>query len=168
MATNGKWKGFKGSLERFKPEPEWQARVDGAKSTYTGLDTAGLARAFAHERAQKQHLEAQVKLHNVELEAISQLLVEELEASAIQKVQLDTGETVYLSDEPYAQVEDRAAVLAWAKKKRLEQLLTVQWQTFNAMVKEMLTAGKPVPPGTKVYMKTSARLRGGSRNAEAE
>lgn len=162
----GKYNGLKKMLPKFELEPDFRAKVDEAKKAFIGCDAPEMARAFAITRREKQGLEAQIKMQNVELEALSQLLVENLEDSEVQKIQLATGETVYLQDEPYATVEDRSKVMAWMRSRKLTAMFTVQWQSFNAMVKDMLVQGKPIPPGTKVFMKTSARLRGGNSQSE--
>lgn len=162
----GKYAALKSTLPKFELEPDFRQKVDAIKSKFIGCDAVELARSFAMARKEKQTLEAEIKSQNVELEALSQLLVENLEGAEIQKIQLATGETCYLQDEPYASIEDRSQVMAWMKKHKLTAMLTVQWQSYNAMVKDMLVQGKAVPPGTKVYMKTSARLRGGNSTEE--
>lgn len=158
----GKWNGLKGKLPAFEQEPAWQAKVEEAKSQYVGLDTAELAREFKSQRANKKQREDEVSQINIHLESLSQLLCADLESSQLQKVQLGTGETVYVQVEPYCSVQDRQAVLDWIRKKKLTAMLSVQWQTLNAFVKECLVNGKPAPPGVNVFLKTSARLRGGN------
>lgn len=162
----GKYNGLKHTLPKFELEPDFRAKVEEAKSSYIGLEAPDLAREFKLQRNGKQLLEANVKNINVHLEALSQLLVENLEGAEIQKIKLASGETVYLSDEPYTCIVDRGVLMDWLRRKKLTQLFTVQWQTLNAMTKDMLIQGKPTPPGTTVYMKTSARLRGGNSQEE--
>lgn len=162
----GKWTSLKTKLPKFEAEPEYAAKVEEIKGQFIGLATAELAREFKRARAQKKEFEEQVYDLNVGLEALSQLLIADLEARAIQKMQLTTGETVYIQDEPYASVADQAALLAWVKKQKLTGLLSLNWQTMNGIVKEHLAAGRPAPPGVKVFMKTSARLRNGASGSE--
>lgn len=162
----GKWAPFKNKLDKFQQEPEWQEKVNEAKKAYIGLDASELARTFSIERNAKRDLEAQVKLHNCELEALSQLLVETLEGSSLQKIQLSTGEVCFIQDEPFASVTDRELMLSWLRKKKLQRLLSVNIKTLNAFIKELLVEGKPIPPGTAVYLRTTARLRGGSQGTE--
>lgn len=162
----GKWTSLKTKLPKFEAEPEYAAKVEELKQQFVGLDTTELAREFKRARAQKKEFEEQVYDLNVGLEALSQLLIADLEARAIQKMQLATGETIYIQDEPYASVADQAALLAWVKKQKLTGLLSLNWQTMNGIVKEHLAAGRPAPPGVKVFMKTSARLRNGASGSE--
>jgi hypothetical protein len=162
----GKWSKLKGIVEPFRQPETWQASIDEVKRTFVGLDSTELARQFKIVRESKRYLEATMKNINTELEAISQLLVEELESSELQKIQLTTGETVYINSEPYASVEDKAKLAAWVKKKKLQDLLTLNWQTLNGLTKGELEAGRVAPSGVKVFLKTSARLRGGASEEE--
>ncbi len=160
MAKNGKWAGFKDKLQPFKQEDSWQQKIDEMKSQFVGCDTAELARALVMARNFKQGHEERVKSYNTEIEALSQLLVDNLESSEIQKVGLATGETVYLQSEPYATVTDKPKVMAWLKKHKMQALFSIHWKSYNSLIKEMLIDGKPVPDGTSVFMKTSARITG--------
>lgn len=162
-----KWSKLKDKVPPFEIPPEWAAKIDEAKATYIGLNTAELAREFVLHRNVKKNLENQVKLENTEMEALSQLLVSELEGTAMAKVTLLTGETIYVNSEPYATVEDKPKMMAWLKKSKLQSLLSLNYQTMSGLVKEYLAAGKEPPPGIKVYLKTSARVRGGN-NEENE
>jgi hypothetical protein len=163
-----KWSGLKEKLPAFEQEPAWQAKVEEKKKEYIGLDTAELAREFRNARQTKKQYEDCIAVCNMDLEALSQLLINDLESSQMQKVQLATGETVYIQIEPYCSVQDKSAVMEWIKKKKLTAMLSVQWQTLNAFVKEQLVTGKPSPPGVAVFLKTSARLRGGNSNTGEE
>lgn len=162
----GKWAAQEGSLPAFEQEPEYQIRVQVVKDLLVEIEPPILVQKFAEARAQKQELEAQIKDLNVSLEAYSQLLCEKLDAQGLQKIQLDGGITCYTQVEPYSSVSDRAALVDFFRKKRLFNLLSVAWQTINSMNKERLQDGEPPLPGTSVYLKTSARVRGGSSNAE--
>lgn len=163
----GKYSKLKGKLEPFKVDEGWQQRIDAVKGTLVGLGAPDLARRFKILKDEKKSHEAEVEVINTELEALSQLLVEEMEADLLQKIQLTTGETAYIQDEPYSAVEDRDKVVAYFLK-HAKAALTVVWQTLNAMNKERLIQGQAPLPGTKVFMKSSARLRGGSKSEESE
>ncbi len=162
----GKWTSLKKQLPKFEVEPEYAARVEEKKKEYIGLDTAEMAREFKVVRGAKKAAEETISGLNLELEALSQLLVNDLETQSISKLTLQTGETVFISDEPYSSVADKEALMAWVKKKKMQSLLTLNWQTMNSMVKELLSAGKPIMPGVKVFMKSSARLRNGNSSEE--
>lgn len=161
MATDGKWRKLRGKLPAFvKQENGWSEKVDAAKEQYAALELAELGREFKLQTAKKKEHEAAVRVQNVELEAISLLLLERMEGSGAELVQLASGGTVYINDEPCATVEDRKKVMAWIKANKAAYLLAIQYQTLNALSKERIAAGKPPLPGVKLFIKTTARLRG--------
>ena len=163
-ASTQKWQ--KANLEPFQQPPDYQSKVNESKSSFVGLDAPGLARAFNSARNRKRGHESVIKEINVELEALSQLLVEHLDTATISKLTLDTGETVFTQSEPYCSVEDKILLRAWIENNGLEELLTINFRTLNALTKERLIDGKAAPSGVKVFLKTSARIHGGSNGEE--
>lgn len=153
------FKQFRHVLPKFQVEPSWQEKIDENKSTFVGLGPAELATEFAKEKERKSALEEKIKVQNTILEALSQLLVDNLEDSDIQALQTKTGESVYLSDEPFSSVQDRALVYAYIKKTKQTNLLTVHHQTLNAINKDLFVSGKQLVPGTTLFIKTRARCR---------
>lgn len=166
MSKNGRWSNYKGKLEAFLPEADFQKKVEEVKSSFVGLSATELSRVLVMTRNEKRDMEDHIKSYNIELEALSQLLVANLEASEIQKIGLDSGETVFLHSEPFSSIEDRDAVMGFIKKNKLGNLLTLHFKTLNAMVKERLSDGKPAIPGVRVFLKTSARITGGRTNSQ--
>lgn len=167
-----KWAAFRTKIEPFVAEQSFQSKVDEAKmlilSTHEG-DNANinhLAALYAQRKQKKDDLEEQIGDLNVELEALSQLLVDAFENENIQKVELSSGASVYLSDGIYPSVEDREKLFAWIKQHKMSKLLSVNSQTLKGLVGEMLQDGKPAPAGVKVYLKTQARMRNAGRNGE--
>lgn len=169
---SGKYSKLRGVIPAFQEETSYQQRVDSWKQGFLCTDDATnvnvnmLARNFAERKADKDKLEERISALNVELEALSQLLVEALEDQNIQKVELASGAICFLQDTPYPVVKDRDAVLEWIKKERMQSLLSVHYQTLKAMTSERLIAGKPCIPGTEVYLKTQARIRN-ARNGDS-
>lgn len=162
----GKYDALKGKLPQFQQESSFQAKVDEMKAQFVGLAATDLVREYKLARQQKQDHEEQIADLNVGLEAISQLLVDQMEAGGLMKFSLASGETCFQQTEPYSSIQDQQALLAWIKKQRLQSLLTLQWQTMNALNKERLIAGKPPLPGTQVFLKTSIRLKNGTNSQE--
>jgi hypothetical protein len=158
----GKYDTLKTKLPKFEQEPTFQAKVDEIKSQYQALDAPELARIYSLERRRKKDFEEQIADLDVGLEAISQLLVDQMEAGGLMKFSLASGECCFQQTEPYSSMQDQQALMTWIKKQRLQSLLTLQWQTMNALNKERLVAGKPPLPGTAVFLKTSIRLRNGT------
>jgi hypothetical protein len=151
---------LKAILPRFEQPPDYQAKVEVAKSDYQALSAPELVRAFSMQRHEKHNLEDLIKVHNVHLEALSQLIIETLEAEGIQKLTTDGGETVYINTESYATVTNKGLLMGWIAEQDLAELLSINFRTLNSLVKEMLTQGKEVPAGVSVFLKTSARVRG--------
>lgn len=162
----GKYDAFKSKLPKFQQEPSFQEAVEAVKLQYQALSAAELAKTFSLERRRKKDFEEQLTDLNVGLEALSQLLVENFEAQGLAKLQLASGETAYQQSEPYSSIIDQSALMKWVRKEKLQALLTLQWQTINALNKERLVAGKPPLPGTQVFLKTSVRLRNGTASHE--
>lgn len=160
MAKNGKYRHLRGKLPAFENPPAWEEKVSEAKQNYLKLDTTELGREFANFKVQKSNLEANIKSINTELEALSQLLVERLETGDLEAIELANGIKVGIRDEPYTSIDDQKKFYAWIKKTRQTNLLKINFQTLNAMVKDMIISGKKNPPGTKVFMKTSAKVTG--------
>lgn len=166
MAT-GRWSKLRHKLPAFEPEPGWQEQVDAAKKKLMSgarnpeaASTARLGRVFATTKRRKQTLEHKIKRLNVELEALSQVLVEALEDQELTKVELRGGVTLYISDEPYVTVENKQKMFRWIKANRAIYLLSIHHGALNAFVKDRLAAGMGAPAGAKVYMKTSIRAHG--------
>lgn len=169
----GKWERFRSKLPKFEIPPEWKVKVEKAKETYQALSPTELAREYKMQRELKDQFETAIKGCNTELEALSQLLVENLEGEELQKIQLASGDTVSIASDLYTTVNDKPAFHAWVKRNKLEQLLSMHYKTLNGLMKEMAVNGKPFPSCVGVYFKTSARLRaqsgpqGDDENAQA-
>jgi hypothetical protein len=65
-------------------------------------------------------------------------------------MKLDDGASVRVQYEPHATVVDREANRKWAIANGLENLLSLPWQTVNALTKESLLKGEPEPDGISV------------------
>lgn len=164
----GKYDKLKSKLPAFQQEPTFQAKVDEAKSRYQALEATELVRTFNSERHKKKSFEEAIASSNIELEALSQLLIQNFEASGLSKLTLESGLSCYQQMEPYSSIQDLQTILAFIKKQKMQNLLTLQWQTMNALNKERLVEGKPPLPGTQVFLKTSIRLRNGSSETSEE
>ncbi len=155
------------NLPAFQEESTWQEKIDEEKQSYVGLDTAELARTFARARNLKKEYEEQVKGCVLQMEALSQLLIQDLEDQDIRSITLSTGETVYLQAEPYPATTDRGLLRGWIMDTGQVEVLTVNYQTLVGITKERLLNGLEPPPGVEVFLKMKARCRGGS-SAESE
>lgn len=153
-------------LAKFQQPREFQALVDVRKREHSAQTVASLARELVRHKRAKHRLEQRVKVENIQLEALSQLLVERLEGEEFQKVNLRSGVTVYLAEDVHPAVQDRPKLFAWIKQTRQVELLTVHHQTLRALTRELLAAGRALPPGVAAFLKTTARCRGLGLNGE--
>jgi|HubBroStandDraft_3_1064219.scaffolds.fasta_scaffold116584_1 hypothetical protein len=163
----GKYTQLKGKLPAFEQPPAWQQKVEASKASYIGLDVAGLARELKLFKLQKDNAEQNISEFNIEIEAVSQILLSELSAQQLQSFKLETGETISIRDEPYVSIEDKAACRKWQVREKLTPLMSAPWQTINALIKERLIEGRPIPKWAKVFLKSTVRLTG-ARELEKE
>jgi hypothetical protein len=161
MATDGKWRKLRGKLPAYvNPEPGWTDKVEEAKKQYVGLDTTELARQFKMQKEAKAAAEAAKSAANIQIEAISRLLLGEMESNSVELVKLASGGTVYINDEPYASVQDRTKVMRWIKENKAVFLLSIQFQSLNSLCKQRIIDGQKTIPGVKIFIKTNANVRG--------
>jgi hypothetical protein len=120
---------------------------------------SALASEYRRLRDSKDEVEQIISRLNLEIEAVSQLLIEQYEADGTSSIALATGGSVSTQLEPYAQVLDRDQCRTWAVENGLERSLALPWQTANAIVKERLLKGEPEPPGMKAFVRTKIVLR---------
>lgn len=162
-----KWASFKGKLEPWKPEPSYQELVDEAKGEYIGLSPTEVAKEFNFQDNVKEFHEKRIKLVNVKLEALSQLLVSALEGSGQESFRLESGMSVGLRIDPSVTVlpDKTDEYDEWLHSEDIEKLLTLNANTRTSYVKNLLELGEPAPEWAKVYLKTTARLYGKKKEA---
>ncbi len=155
----GKYASLRDTLDPMPQDQTWQTRINVRKSHYNGLNVAKLGEEYNKVRAQKEKLKAELEQVNTEEEALQQLIISGLEESGFDKVVLTDGTSLSLQDTPFSQIQNRESFLNWIRQSGKEHLLTVNYQTMNSMVKELLLAGQPTPPGVKAFIKTSLYRR---------
>lgn len=169
----GKYQKLRGKLKVFVPDNqekinEFKAKIIGGEDHTEGLNIRKIAVLFAATRKAKNELERSLSTLNVELAGLSQIIVDHLETESVQKIELSTGELIYLQDTPYPSVVDKETLFAWIKKEKLVNLLTAHHQMLKGMCGELLVKGKRLPPGITVFMKTEARVRAGKEDEDGE
>lgn len=157
----GKWSEFKGKLDQAPVESSWQGKVDATKPEYQELNVGQLGEKYNEFRIAKERLQEELGEVNTHLEALSQLVIDELERLGLSSVKLADGSSINMKDEPYSRVKDQHVFLSWIREQGLDSLLTVNYQTMNAMVKDRLITGDEPPPGIDVFIKTSITRRKG-------
>jgi hypothetical protein len=167
----GKYTHLRHKLPAFRASADegmrtWYAKVDEWKQEFLGTESgenanhAMLAREYAERDAKKKQLESEISQLNIELEGLSQLGCEAMENDGVEKSNLAAGGYVSIKDTPYTSVINRAAIFRWIKRNKMQELLTMNYQTLSAITNERLIAGKPTIPGTKLFMKTKLTVRG--------
>ncbi len=156
----GKWSEYRKQFQLLPVDPEWQDKVTQLARGFRKLSHVELGRAFSRAKLAKQKLEDKLKLMNVELEALTQLLVRWFEDHEQEKFTLMSGITISLKDDVYPQVDNQAAFFSWIKATRSAYLLSVHHKKLEGLVKGKLEAGEKLPPGIKVFFKTSVARRG--------
>ena len=170
----GKYKHLRGKLEVFQQPEAFQKKVDDEKREIVGASEpvdasrSYLASLFAAYYKEKKEHERAIKVLNIKLTALSQLLTDKLQSEAEELVQLSTGGTVYLKDSIYPSVKDKDEFMKWVARERLTSTLTMPFKTLQSICIELSMKGKKLPPGTAVYLKTEAQVRGVSSAADDE
>jgi hypothetical protein len=183
----GKWTFLRNQgLEVFKQEETWQQQIDVVKKTfrrasdgcmptleevsngqigtckhgiqYEAMSKLELCQEIDDTDNEKDAIEAKLKAINTRREALNQLVLAILEDDGDTKISNAYG-TFYIQDEPYTRVENKRDYLAWIREKKLEDLLTVPWQSTNAQAKDLLQKGQDPPPGLKIFIKSTVKRR---------
>lgn len=154
----GKWSNLKGKVEKFQQDPGWQSEIEKAKEHYLGFSKLQLCSELSDEDLAKKRVEAELHGINTRREALSQLLLTQLEDEGSTTIKNAFG-TFFMADEPYSKVADKARYLEWIAEQGLQSLLSVPYQSTNAQVKARLEAGETLPPGVEVFIKTQVRRR---------
>jgi hypothetical protein len=146
---SSKWQGLKEKLKPFQIDSERQKKIDEAKSAYIALSPTELARAFKMKRDVKDELKKQDHENNIEIDAISQLLVSALESSDVQLIKLESGMSCGLETQPNIKIIDAAQYGKWSHSTKIKPLLTLNAKVRDAFVKEEVMKlnerGKPLP-----------------------
>jgi hypothetical protein len=167
----GKYAKFRGKVKPFEEDPLYQAKVEAWKQHFIGENpdsgnVAWLGRQFATFKSTKKELEDQVKEVNLYITGLNQILTEHLEGTETQKLELISGELLYIQDTPYPKVVDQDKWHDHCVKHKLLNLFTMPWMTMKSMVSELLVKGQALPDGVEVFLKTEIRLRGGKGGSD--
>ena len=160
----GKWAGLRGTVPAAPVESEYQQKVELEKQKFLEVSKGTKGIEFDKLYQEKKALEARISEINVTLDALSQLMIKDLEGDGLDAIRLADGTLLSIKDEPYTSIEDRDKFLAWIHESGQDSLLTVHYQTMNAIAKDRLQQGKTLPPGLKVFLKQSITRRKGKQN----
>jgi hypothetical protein len=148
-----------GNLPRFvEQDNPYRKKITDQKAAYEGKSSADLAKIYTELRDEKDDLEEELKGINGKIQAIQELLIESFEADDLSAVRTTNGYLVSTKYDPYASVKDKEAFRHWVIANGYENLLTLPWQTTNAISKTLLESGEAAPDGVEVYLKPGLRL----------
>jgi hypothetical protein len=164
----GKYSGFKSQLTKVEVEPDYQSKVNLMKDEVKGellasgkqVTVKSLGIVYAKARAEKARLNALIKAQQIIVEATQQELIEMMESQDYTSVKLEGGVSISIKDDVYSSVKDKPAFMSWISENDMEDLLSVNYQTMNSLVKSRLIDGQPVPAGIEPYFKQSIMIRG--------
>jgi hypothetical protein len=170
----GKYSKFKDQLTKVQAEPDYQSKVNNKKDEIkkTLLDEGktvtvrNLGIVYAQARAEKARLKQLESAQQVIIEATQQELIEMMEGQEFTTVKLDGGVSISIKDDVYSSVKDKPAFMNWISENDMEDLLSVNYQTMNSLVKIRLIDGQPVPAGIEPYFKQSISIRGANYDDE--
>lgn len=100
---------------------------------------------------------------NLKFEALTQLLTASQAAAEAEwgkygvednALRLETGDTFRVQPEPYGQVMNKEEFRRWCVENGYERQLQLWPSIMNAVCKERLLEGKPLPDGCDVFLKT--------------
>jgi hypothetical protein len=148
-----------GNLPRFvEVDNPYRKKIVDQKAEYAGKSSADLAKLYTELRDDKDDLEEELKGINGKIQALQELLIESFEADDLSAVRTTNGYLVSTKYDPYASVKDKEAFRHWVIENGYENLLTLPWQTTNAISKTLLESGEAPPDGVEVYLKPGLRL----------
>jgi hypothetical protein len=145
-------------LEKLPEDPAYQQQVDALKESIVNRSSSALSHTYAKLRGKKKEIDEELKGINLQIEAVSQLLIDAYEADDITTLKLTTGQTVRTQPEPYPTIQDKEKFRLWCLNEGLEREMHLHSQTASSLVKEMLLEGNPEPEGVKAFIKTKVVL----------
>lgn len=111
---------------------------------------ANFARVYRDVRRLKDSFNAQEKMTNILVCAYEQLLWDQYEADGVKGLSLEDGGNVRVEEQPHGKVVDKDANRKWAIENGLESMLSIPWQTANALAKEALLRREDPPDGMEI------------------
>lgn len=157
----GKYSSVTPRLPQYQQESSYQDKVNEEKDKVldgmANTSSAALVHKFVALRGEIDGLKAQLKEHNLTLEALSQLIADTFDDEDVTSLKIP-GASVRVQVEPYAQVQDKEVFREWCLIHGLAESLMLPWQTTNSITKERLLAGKPEPDGVEAFQKNKLVL----------
>lgn len=148
----GKWSDYKDTLPA-RPRDE-RARQEAERLLAEG----GIERAteaYLKAREAVDDLKAQTKAAQETLDTAELAVLLHFERHDLSRIDRG-GFALVRSEQPYAQIADKGALLAWANEEAPE-IVNVNWNSLQSKVKTALEDTAPLPPGVDVFFEQTIR-----------
>ena len=177
----GKWTKLVKDLPRLpiedEEDPDRQAKINAAVGEFVrehGQPTTdSLAREYLKRRTIKDKLKAELKLKNFDVQVIETLILGTFEEAEVSSLKFEcnltecyckgSGHNVITIPEPYGQIDreknGKEVYRQWCIKQGLQKEMHLHPSKTQSLVKERLEAGRPTPPGLKLFNRTNVQLR---------
>ncbi len=111
-------------------------------------------------RAAKDKVEAQAKSIEEEIEKLEEEIVDEFESRQIKSMKIDGMANFVMAVSSYPKVNDPALMRQWLDEQGIswETVSAFNAKKFQGFYKELLDAGKPLPPGTENFVKSKIKV----------
>lgn len=128
-------------------------RVNEAKDKIHNRKSTELSRRYTGIRIEKKRAQDILSCVQVQLDACSELLVDQFEADGITSLKLEDGSSVRVDVKPYPVTKDREVFRQWCIDDGLQKEMHLAWPTMSSLMCNMLLAGEDIPPGLEAFMK---------------
>lgn len=159
----GKWDKFKGKFPR-RPvgDDSFVARVAELRAFYAKYPIAQLADEFVELQGYKDEHEEAISQLNVKLEAVAQVLHDQLEAQDLSQAMTSHGQKLGIKTDIYPSITDPEAFERHLRDNPdLQYLKKVHPASLGAFVRDLLERGKDgeLPPGISIFFKSTVGVR---------
>lgn len=127
--------------EEVQCDPEFQR--------YAGT----IARTYVELRREAEAKAVELSELKLRLSAVMLLMIEQLEVEGESGITLRNGDRVRWQPEPHLIVADKEQFRLWCLSQHLERDMVLPWGKANKLVKDMLVAGEPEPPGAECFVR---------------
>lgn len=149
-------------LPRFLEDSEGphRERVEKRKLDIHGK-TAEVVAGYAAARRRMKEIDELKSACQVEIDAFGEVLVLKYEAENISSLKMEDGSSVRVEPSPKPVIQDREAFRQWCVEQGLQKEMHLNPGTTGSMVRNMLIAGRDLPPGVKAFMRDKIVFRKG-------
>lgn len=171
----GKWTALKGQYPKAPVDGSFLEKIEAVLNapapievasylevskgfTIRDLNDSQIVALYKSKDKFKEQLAEQIKVLNLEIAAYTHILTERFDDEGEQTKVFEDGTRVTITPQPEPYVTDGTALRNWVVKEEMEELLTLSASSMKKLAKEALENGKPLPPGTDVYLRDQLTL----------